>query len=431
MLVPIICRIFVGEINETMGWISEHRRILGTLAIGFAAFLLGLVVGIIVPSPFFHKIIIREVQKEIVLVDTVNMPLNEGLYSGSVIQGTQTRQGYGVLTTNDGTVYEGDWKNDELPYGIRTTPSSVYTGKFDKKLNNHGFGIIEYTQEYINNKRSKGLPDEQIVTKYIGNWAQNNKEGLGRAVKLDGSMEFGRYASGLLMSPSGANYQVGDRIYGIDASHHQTDIDWDHLAIYCDKDGKAYSNRASDKTYMQPAFFVYLKATEGATIKDELFGVRMIEAERHGLAKGVYHFLHLGSPIEAQLRNFLEVATWTPGDLPPALDIEVSSEVEQYGKDTLYAMTLEWLRTVEARWGVRPIIYTSNHFRETYFNDARFKDYSFWMSRYGSSEPTNSWSIWQYTERGQICGNEGSIDINLFQGNYDAFQHFLNGVNTR
>ena len=78
-----------------MGWISEHRRILGTLAIGFAAFLLGLVVGIIVPSPFFHKIIIREVQKEIVLVDTVNMPLNEGLYSGSVIQGTQTRQGYG------------------------------------------------------------------------------------------------------------------------------------------------------------------------------------------------------------------------------------------------------------------------------------------------------------------------------------------------
>ena len=63
----------MGEINETMGWISEHRRILGTLAIGFAAFLLGLVVGIIVPSPFFHKIIIREVQKEIVLVDTVNM----------------------------------------------------------------------------------------------------------------------------------------------------------------------------------------------------------------------------------------------------------------------------------------------------------------------------------------------------------------------
>lgn len=91
---------------------------------------------------------------------------------------------------------------------------------------------------------------------------------------------------------------------------------------------------------MQVRVFAYMKATEGATIKDNTYTIRTIKAERHGIAKGAYHFLRLGSDIEEQIKNFLETANWTEGNMPPALDIEVVPEIELYGKDKLVSMTL-------------------------------------------------------------------------------------------
>lgn len=177
---------------------------------------------------------------------------------------------------------------------------------------------------------------------------------------------------------------------------------------------------------MQPVFFAYMKATEGATIKDDMFSVRMTEAERHGIIKGAYHFLHLGSTVDAQLKNFLETATWTRGDLPPALDVEVENEIKKYGVTTLQSMILEWLEKVEKRMGVRPVIYTRESIRNKYLNDSRFKKYQFWIARYSDKGPDNfDWQIWQKTEKGQMSGHKGNVDINLFRGNYDSFKKYL------
>ena len=52
---------------------------------------------------------------------------------------------------------------------------------------------------------------------------------------------------------------------------------------------------------MQPIFFVYLKATEGATVKDETYIKRAVQADRHGIAKGAYHFLHLVFPQKSKV----------------------------------------------------------------------------------------------------------------------------------
>jgi len=83
---------------------------------------------------------------------------------------------------------------------------------------------------------------------------------------------------------------------------------------------------------MQPVLFVYLKATEGATVRDNKFNVRMTEAERHGIVRGAYHFLRLGSSVDEQVRNFTEIVSWSDGDLPPALDVEVDAEIENMGR---------------------------------------------------------------------------------------------------
>lgn len=393
------------------------------------------IIGLLVPSPLFDRL--REAasdEEEQQLVEVTGLMFADGnRYDGSIIKGTKTRQGYGRLTTADSTVYEGNWRNDELPYGQRTTPASVYRGRFDKELNNEGFGIIEYSEAFIDGKRKQGMAECDIVQTYIGNWHNNNKQGLGRSVKVDGSMDFGRYDKGVFQAVPDVNYRVGGSVYGIDFSHYQKDVDWDNLALYCDKDGNVYHDKPKDKKYMQPIFFVYLKATEGATIKDETYSVRTIEAERHGVLKGAYHFLHLGSPIDEQIKNFVETANWTPGDMPPALDIEVMSEIKEYGKEFLVEKTLQWLRKIESTMHVRPIIYTRENIRNEYLNDDRLKKYDFWIAKYSEKGPANfDWHLWQKTDKGVLEGyNAGRIDINLFKGDYASFIRFINNKDPR
>lgn len=386
-------------------------------------------VGLVIPSPFFrHRSAICNVDEDIVAtIDTVGMVMPDGsVYEGSVNARTKKPHGYGVLAKEKSS-YEGNWKDGKLPYGKRTTDLAVYEGRFDEDLNSHGFGITRYTPLYIQSKRNQGLKDNEIITAYIGNWNNNVKEGLGRTVNLDSSMDFGHFKDGIFQHVDGANYRVGGSVYGIDVSHHQPDIDWDYLALYCDADGNVYSGRPKEKKYMQPVFFVYIKATEGATIKDGTYDIRSIEAERHGLVKGAYHFLHLGSDIDDQIKNFTETVTWTPGDLPPALDIELESEIKTHGVAKLLDMTFNWLETIEEKMNVRPIIYTREDIRDKYLSkDPRFKKYQCWIARYHPDGPDNKeWKVWQLSESGRMNGYNGTIDINLYKDDYIAFKDYL------
>lgn len=384
--------------------------------------------GLVIPSPFFNHGLRGYISSsDEILVDTANMKFPDGsVYEGTIIANTKERQGYGKLTMEDGTIYEGEWKQDRLPYGSRSSESSEYIGHFDDQLNINGFGIIDYSEQYIKGKREQGMEDMNITKRYIGNWRKNNKQGLGRSVKCDGTMEFGDYSDGVYQKVEGANYKIGGSVYGIDVSHHQTDIDWDKMALYCDNNGNVFANKNSESPYRQPVFFCYMKATEGATVKDKTYSVRMIEAQRHGIARGAYHFLHIGTSIEEQIKNFLETVTWTTGDMPPALDVELEAEITEYGIENSQKVVLEWLETVEKKLGVRPIIYTREAIKNKYLNDVRFEKYDFWIARYSENQPNNfDWLLWQKTDRGYMNGTKGQIDINLFKSNYTSFEKYI------
>ena len=398
--------------------------------------LFAFLIGLFIPSPIFHHryTMIGNIDEDIVMtMDTTGMIMPDGaVYEGSVNVKNKEPHGFGVLKKGQ-SAYEGNWKNGKLYYGKRTTDLGVYEGRFDEYLNSHGFGITNYSPKYIQNKREQGLKDSEIIATYIGNWNNNEKDGLGRAIKVDSSMDFGYFKKGLFQPAEGANYRVGGSVYGIDISHYQNDIDWDNLALYCDADGNVYSMKPTDKKYMQPVFFAYVKATEGATIKDPTYAVRSIEAERHGIAKGAYHFLRLGSDINEQIKNFTETATWTPGDLPPALDVELESEIKTHGVEKFLDMTFTWLKTIEDKMGVRPIIYTRESIRDKYLSkDDRFKKYQYWIARYRPEGPVNKeWKVWQLSKHGKINGHEDDVDINLYKDDYSAFIDYLNQINLK
>lgn len=240
-------------------------------------------------------------------------------------------------------------------------------------------------------------------------------------------MAFGSYSNGVLQRADGANFRIGGCVYGIDVSSHQSYIDWDNLAIYCNSNGMACETPPSGTNYLQPVFF-YIKATEGATYKYDYYNIRTIEAERHGIVKGAYHFLRLTSKVEDQLKNFFETATWTKGDLPPALDIEYEHEITKYGEDVFYDTVIKWLQAVEKKMGVKPVIYTNENIRNKYINDERLKGYDVWIAKYGGEPENFDWIIRQVYEHGKIKGNKGIIDINLYKGDYNAFEKYINGL---
>lgn len=361
------------------------------------------------------------------LADTVDMRLSDGsVYEGSIIARSRTPHGYGVMVRPDGVTYEGDWQYGALPYGKRTSDTAVYTGKFDDQLRYHGFGIIDYSRQFVESQVGGGVAESEVIRRYAGNWNHDSMQGIGRAYMADGSQQFGKYLEGKFQKAEGAQYAVSDRVYGIDLSHHNREIDWDNLALYCDAKGSVYHQTPAKRKYMQPVSFVYMKATEGGNHVDTTYAVRAREADIHGIAKGAYHFLRLASPIEDQVRNFIETVNWQPGDMPPALDVEMPGELRRHGVDGVF----EWLEAVEKELGVRPIIYTGDNIRTKYLSkDPRFNNYECWIARYNPAGPqSGDWQIWQMSDKGKGLGHSGQIDINIFGGNHDDFNNYRRDV---
>lgn len=91
---------------------------------------------------------------------------------------------------------------------------------------------------------------------------------------------------------------------GIDVSHHQGEIDWKEVA--------------RDKRIQ----FVYIKATQGTTIRDDRYRSNIRGARRHGLKCGSYHYLSSMSPVRAQFNRFKAVVKKRQQDLIPMVDVE-------------------------------------------------------------------------------------------------------------
>jgi lysozyme len=93
-----------------------------------------------------------------------------------------------------------------------------------------------------------------------------------------------------------------------------------------------------------------------------------------------------------------------------------------------------WLARVEARLGVKPIIYTSPSFWHDRMGNSRwFADngYALWIAHWHVATPRvpaknwggRGWTIWQYDNCGSVEGIDGCVDLDRFNGtNLDALR---------
>ncbi len=204
----------------------------------------------------------------------------------------------------------------------------------------------------------------------------------------------------------------GAYCYGIDISHYQDNIQWDSLMVLTDGSRRTIRSKIAAKD-IKPISFVFIKASEGSSMKDRKFKDHWKEAEKHNIPKGAYHFFRSSKSGEIQARHFIKtVGEIGSDDLPPVLDIETIHK--GCSRKTLNERALEWLETVAEHYGRKPVIYSSASFIENNLNDEIKKNYPIWVAHYETDRPRcRKWHIWQFTDKAVIYGIEGYTDLNV------------------
>lgn len=190
-------------------------------------------------------------------------------------------------------------------------------------------------------------------------------------------------------------------VHGIDISHYQGEIDWKRLA----------QNRQGE----YPLRFVFMKATEGGNLADDMFRQNFDSAGKYGFIRGAYHFFVPRTDARKQADFFIRTARLREGDLPPVLDVETTGK--KSAKELKEAVKT-WLDCVEAHYGVKPILYTSYKFKMRYLNDSVFGNYPYWIAHYyvDSVRYRGRWHFWQHTDVGSVPGIDEDVDLNVFNG---------------
>jgi GH25 family lysozyme M1 (1,4-beta-N-acetylmuramidase) len=209
-------------------------------------------------------------------------------------------------------------------------------------------------------------------------------------------------------APAVAAAQPPGSLPGIDVSHWQNAIDWTQVAA----DGQR---------------FVIAKATEGQNFDDPMYATYRAGATAAGLTFGAYHFARPDSTANdaiLEADHFVSVAQLGAGNLIPVLDLEKTGGLPA---TELTAWALAWLGEVDARIGVRPMVYSGPNFWTTNMDDSTAiadAGYRLWIAHWGVASPSvpasdwsgHGWTFWQHTDCAHVPGIGGCVDHDWFNG---------------
>ena len=251
-------------------------------------------------------------------------------------------------------------------------------------------------------------------TVLAGTWHNGVRVGVGRESDVKGRTTYITESGDELRLSRLKGATEGDRL-GIDLSHHQR-IYWGAMMIALNADGTLSDHSQSD--HWVPVDFVIAKASEGKNVKDDLFHYHAQMADLLCIPLGAYHVLNPKRNAQEQVDNFLKQIEEVRLSFPPVLDIEGSTRQISEEKFTkVYEpVCVEWLKEVERRTGVRPMIYCCRDFYEHYGSSSQLASYRFWIASYGGNV---SWPqgcrLRQISETGRLSGWDCPVDIDLLK----------------
>jgi len=200
-------------------------------------------------------------------------------------------------------------------------------------------------------------------------------------------------------------------IHGIDVSYAQGKINWPKV-------------KAMEEDHIHISF-AFIKATEGLLTVDPYFKRNWREAPKTGIRCGAYHFFRPKKNGLWQARFFLQNVKIESGDLPAVVDIE---RLDGVAPAAMRSQLRDFLKHVQAKTHVKPIIYTGLSFYKDYLK-GYYDDYPLWIAHYNREElkagANTNWWFWQHSETGKVNGINHTVDFNVFKGDSLQFERFL------
>ena len=186
----------------------------------------------------------------------------------------------------------------------------------------------------------------------------------------------------------------GVQAQGIDVSKYQGKVNWTKVA--------------KSKTVK----FVYIRATEGATIRDGYYKTNLAAARKAGLLVGSYHVYSSKTTAYQQFNNFKSLVHKKSQDLIPVLDIEGHHSGRLY-----MARVDKLLELMEKEYGAKPMIYTSEKVYREHFAGKRYAKYHIFVAKY-EGYPEVRFTLWQYSRTGRVRGIAGDVDLDKFHSKH-------------
>ena len=191
-----------------------------------------------------------------------------------------------------------------------------------------------------------------------------------------------------------------DAIVGVDVSNHQAEVDMQALVD-------------------QGMQFAYIKATEGTSYVDDYFDENWAAARAAGLPHGAYHFFSFDTPGIDQAKNYIQTVGPLDGCLIPVVDVEFYGDkrANPPAKEDVVRELRAYLDTIEAEYGVKPMIYSAGLYEDYLADD--FGDYPRWVRSVMTPAWWNTddeWLLWQYSDAGRLEGSTGHeklFDLNM------------------
>ena len=178
--------------------------------------------------------------------------------------------------------------------------------------------------------------------------------------------------------------------------------------------------------------FIICKATEGISYIDPKFKSNWNAIKERGFIRGAYHFYRTQDDPIAQANHFLKaIVNIEKNDIPPIVDFEEGGIDKLQSTETLEANLLTFIKIIEEKGNVTPIIYTSFNCGNRYLKNPVFNKYPLWIADYnGKEQPdlpkiwlTKNYFIWQKTDDYKIVN--GTDDADIFNGTLTQFKTFI------
>ncbi len=179
-----------------------------------------------------------------------------------------------------------------------------------------------------------------------------------------------------------------------------------------------------------PADFIIVKATQGTGYVSPTFAAQASATVEAGKMLGLYHYIS-GGGASGEAANFAKAAASYIGRALLAIDWE-SAQNKAWG-DAAYLDAV--VAQVVAKTGVTPLIYVSKAYLSQVSDIASRHGCGLWVAQYANNSVTGyqptPWNegsyqcaIRQYSSSGRLNGYAGSLDLDKFYGDADAWARY-------